>query len=165
MTLSRWLAAWMMSVMVGGALVLAQARAVSDQDKVIGAWELDTAASHYSPGPAPAKEIRTYEDDHEGVKATIVMTDAEGQQRSVEYVASYNDVVAIVTGSERIDAIRMRKVNDTTAESTLSYQGKVVGTAKRVISPDGRSMTITFKRDAPSPVDNVAIYRKVAADR
>ena len=145
------------------AAALAQGRTAPQADPVIGVWQLDTARSHYSPGPAPLSEVRTYEFEHEGIRATILTTDAQRQERMVEYVASYNDVVALVTGSDQTDAITMRKVNDTTARATLSYQGRVVGTAERVIAPDGQSMTITFRRDAPTKIENVAIYRRVGS--
>jgi hypothetical protein len=150
---------------LGGAVVVAQDEASPGQpDLVVGAWQLDAAKSHYSPGPAPLREIRTYEHEHEGIRVTIHTTDARGQERMIEYAASYNDVVAIVTGSDQTDAITMRRINDTTARATLSYQGRVVGTAERVIAPDGQSMTITFKREAPTPIENVAVYRRVTAN-
>ena len=121
---------------------------------------LDPSRSKFSPGPGPTAETRTYQFEHEGLKARIVTSFADGQQSSVEYVASYNDVVALVTGSKEVDAIKMRKIDARTAESTLSQGGKVVGTARRVISPDGRTMTITVKRDQPTPLNNVSVYSK-----
>jgi hypothetical protein len=133
---------------------------VADQDMVVGAWVLDPAKSTFSPGPAPAAETRTYQFEHEGLRARIVTSFSDGQQSSVEYVASYNDVVALVTGSKEVDAIQMRKIDARTAESTLTLGGKVVGTAKRVISPDGKTMTITVRRDQPTPLNNVSVYTK-----
>jgi hypothetical protein len=161
MTALRWMSTLILALVVGTPLAAQEPPGASLPDPVIGVWQLDLAKSHYSPGPAPAKEVRTYEYEHEGIKATILTTDAQGRTSSVEYVASYNDVVALVTGSERVDAIKLRKINDTTAQATLSYQGRIVGTAKRVIAPDGRSMTITFERDAPTKVNDVAYYTKV----
>ena len=149
---------------LGGVALIAQERSAPQADPVIGVWQLDAARSHYSPGPAPRREIRTYEFEHEGIRATILTTDAQGQERMVEYIASYNDVVALVTGSDQTDAITMRKVSDTTARATLSFQGRVVGTAERVIAADGQSMTITFTREAPTPIENVAVYRRVGSE-
>jgi len=154
-------------VVVLSGMVAAQSRkdptppTPQSEEIVVGAWQLDLAQSHYQPGPAPRQETRTYEPGHEGLHATILTTDPQGQTHSIEYVASYNDVVAVVTGSNEVDAIKLRKIDDRTAEATLSYMGNVVGTARRVIAPDGRTMTITFQRDAPSKVENVAVYRKI----
>ena len=162
MTTTRRIVTCAMFIALGGALAAAEPQRTAPQDDpVIGVWQLDLAKSHYVPGPAPMREVRTYEYEHEGIKATIVTTDNNGRNAEVEYVASYNDVVALVTGSDRIDAIKLRKINDTTAEATLSYQGRSVGTARRVIARDGRSMTITFRRDEPTPINNLAVYTKV----
>ena len=156
----------LMLVAFGGALD-AQSRkdptppTPQSEDVVVGAWQLDLSQSHYQPGPAPKDETRTYESGHEGLHATILTTDQQGQTHSIEYVASYNDVVAVVTGSSEVDAIKLRKIDDRTAEATLSFMGKAVGTARRVIAPDGKTMTITFKRDAPTRIENVAVYRKI----
>ncbi len=133
---------------------------VADRDMVVGAWVLDPAKSTFRPGPGPAAETRTYQFEHEGLKARIVTSFSDGQQSSVEYVASYNDVVALVTGSKEVDAIQMRKIDARTAESTLTLGGKVVGTARRVISPDGKTMTITVRREQPTPLHNVSVYTK-----
>src|SRR4051794_37355496 len=65
----------------------------ADQDLVVGAWVLDRARSTFNPGPGPAAETRTYQFEHEGLRARIVTSFADGQQSAVEYVASYNDVV------------------------------------------------------------------------
>jgi len=64
------------------------------------------------------------------------------------------------TGSETSDAIRMRQIDAFTAEAELSLAGRVVGQTRRVVSPDGMTMTITLRRDAPVAVNNVTVYRR-----
>jgi hypothetical protein len=160
----RWGTGWIVVVVLSGTLAAQTERVPptpQSEDVVVGAWQLDLSKSHYQPGPGPKEETRTYEPGHEGIHATILTTDQQGQTHSIDYVASYNDVVAVVTGSSQVDAIKLRKIDDRTAEATLSFMGKVVGTARRVIAPDGKTMTITFKRDAPDAVDNVAVYRRM----
>jgi hypothetical protein len=134
---------------------------VQDQDLVLGAWELDLSRSTFSPGPPPRSEIRSYQEEHEGIKAEILTVNADGSKVHMQYVASFNDIVAAVTGSQQTDAIRMRKVDSHTAESRLSYQGQVVGIARRVVSQDGRTLTITLERSAPAAVHNVEVYKRV----
>jgi hypothetical protein len=135
---------------------------VQEQDAVVGSWELDLSRSSFTPGPPPRSEVRNYQQEHEGIKAEIVTIDADGSTHRIEYLASYNDVVAVVTGSSQTDAIKLRKVDAYTAESQLSLAGKVVGQARRVITRDGQTMTITLERTAPMPVKNVEVYRRVA---
>lgn len=133
---------------------------VQEQDQVLGAWVLDLSRSKFDPGPAPREEVRSYQQEHEGIKAEILTTTAEGAQNRIEYIASYNDVVALVTGSKQVDAIRMRRVDAYTAEVRLLLNGQDVGRARRLISRDGKTMTITYDRDAPTPVHNVEVYSK-----
>jgi hypothetical protein len=134
--------------------------AITEVDPVVGTWELDTTASTFAPGPPPKSEIRLYEPEHEGIKATVVTIYADGRRSIFEYVTSYNDVIAAVTGSDTSDAIRMRKVDTFTAEAELSLAGRNVGRTRRVISQDGQTMTIELHRTAPVVVNNVTVYRR-----
>jgi hypothetical protein len=134
--------------------------AITEVDPVIGTWELDVAASTFDPGPPPKSEIRQYEPEHEGIKATIVTTFADGRRTIFGYITSYNDVTVAVTGSDTSDAVRMRKVDGFTAEAELSLAGRVVGRTRRVISQDGQTMTIELHRTAPVAVNNVTVYRR-----
>ena len=118
---------------------------VQEQELVLGAWELDLSRSTFSPGPPPRSEIRSYQEEHEGIKAEILTVNADGSKMHMEFVASFNDIVAIVTGSQQTDAVRMRKIDAYTAESELSFAGKSVGRARRVVSRDGQTLSITLK--------------------
>ena len=67
-----------------------------------------------------------------------------------------------VTGTPAYDAITLKQIDDHTSVSTLSHAGMVFGTAQRVISPDGNTMTITFERKtSEDTVRNVAVYQRV----
>ncbi len=134
--------------------------AITEADPVVGTWELDLTASTFSPGPPPRSEIRAYEPEHEGIKATVVTVYADGHRSIFEYVTSYNDVTAAVTGSDTTDAVRMRKVDAFTAEAELSFAGRNVGRTRRVIAQDGQTMTIELHRNAPVAVNNVTVYRR-----
>jgi hypothetical protein len=133
---------------------------VQEQDLVLGAWELDLSRSMFSPGPPPRSEIRSYQEGHEGIKAEILTVNADGTKTHMEYTASFN-VIAAVTGSQQTDEIRMRRVDPYTAESNLSYGGKSVGVARRVVSKDGQSLTITLDRTAPTAVHNIEVFKRV----
>jgi hypothetical protein len=134
---------------------------VQEQELVLGAWELDLSRSMFSPGPPPRSEIRSYQEGHEGIKAEILTVNADGSKVHMEYVASFNDIIAAVTGSQQTDAIRMRKIDAYTAESQLSFGSKPVGRARRVVSMDGQTLTITLDRTAPIMVHNVEVYRRI----
>lgn len=134
---------------------------VQDQEMVLGAWELDLSRSTFSPGPSPRGEIRSYQEEHEGIKAIILTTNADGSKTRMEYVASFNTPTAMVSGSPQTDAIRLKIVDPYTAEGDLSYQGKSVGRTRRVVARDGQTMTITLDRTSPATVHNVFVYKRV----
>ena len=56
----------------------------------------------------------------------------------------------------------MKRVNDTTGESTFRLKGKVMAVNTRVLSADGKTLTITSKgRTADGKSRNdVAVYEK-----
>ena len=134
---------------------------VQDQELLLGGWELDLSRSTFSPGPPPRGEIRSYQEEHEGIKAIILTTNADGSKTRMEYVASFNVPTAVVSGSPQTDAIRLKIIDPYTAEGDLSYQGKPVGRTRRVVAKDGQTMTITLDRTAPAPVHNVFVYKRV----
>jgi hypothetical protein len=128
---------------------------------LLGTWRLDLAKSKYFPGPAPRSETRIYTADKDGVQGVINRVHADGRAEIIEYRANYDREQA-VTGTPAYDAIKLKKIDDYTSESTLSHAGMVFGTARRVISPDGNTMTITFERKtADDTIRNVAVYHRV----
>jgi hypothetical protein len=131
------------------------------QDLVLGTWVLNLEKSSYHSGPAPRSQTRTYEAVPEGIKATIVTVDPDGQSITARYAADYDSLEHPLTGSATIDAIALKRINALTAEATLTHARKLIGTARRVISEDGKTMTITYRgTENGRPVRNVAVYEK-----
>jgi hypothetical protein len=134
----------------------------SPEDLVIGTWILNLEKSSYDPGPPPRSQTRTYEAVPEGIQATIVTVDAKGRTVTARYTAKYDSLEYPLTGSATVDAIALKRVNARTAEATLSHARKHIGTARRVISEDGKTMTITFRGTDESgrQVVNVAVFER-----
>jgi hypothetical protein len=65
-------------------------------------------------------------------------------------------------GSGPADAIVMTKVDNQTAQAILKHGDTVVGTSRRIVSADGKTLTVTYKGTDPEgvSVDNVAVYEK-----
>lgn len=137
----------------------------SDEDLVLGTWILNLEKSSYDPGPPPRSQSRTYETAPEGIKATITTVDAKGQAVTARYTAKYDSLEYPLTGSTTIDAIALKRINAYTSEATLTHARKIIGNARRVISEDGKTMTITFRGtdEDGRAVTNVSVYEK--ADR
>jgi hypothetical protein len=131
-----------------------------DPDRMLlGVWTVDLARSRYYPGPPPVSETRTFTRDKDGVKGTVVRRLANGTQEMIEYRADFDQEYP-VSGTEAYDAVRFRRIDAYTADAVLSHAGRVYGTARRVISPDGKTMTITFRQEDESLVKNLVVYRK-----
>jgi len=152
-------------VAVGTNLVLtAQSTSPKEPDQLVGAWRLDVAKSRYRPGPAPTSETRTYVRMGENVVGVIQREFAGGRRERIEYTANY-DREYPVTGTEDYDMVVLKRIDRSTSEAVLSHAGRVFGTARRVIAPDGKSMTITCRRDSETGVSvlNFAYYDRLPA--
>jgi len=150
-------------VAVGTNLVLtAQSTSPKEPDQLVGAWRLDVAKSRYRPGPAPLSETRTYVRVGENVLGVILREFANGRRERIEYTANY-DREYPVTGTEDYDMVVLKRIDRSTSEAVLSHAGRVFGTARRVVAPDGKSMTITFRRDSETGVSvlNFAYYDRL----
>ncbi len=132
---------------------------VSTNDPLLGTWHLDRSKSTYRPGPAPRSQTRIYEKHQFGIKATVKTIFTDGRSTTVQSIYEFGKEEYPVTGSEEVDAIIVTRVSPYTHEATLSHAGQVIGSFRRVISNDGKEMTVTLKRSTP-PADNVEVYEK-----
>jgi hypothetical protein len=147
------------SVVNQGGGVRAQS-VTAEQDLLLGAWQLDLGKSRYIPGPPPRGETRTYVRDKDGMKGTIRRQRDDGREEVIEYRADFDREYPVM-GTEAYDTIRLKRVDPYTAEAVLSHAGRVFGTARRVVSPDGRTLTITFRQEDRGILEsNTAVYRK-----
>lgn len=127
---------------------------------LFGTWRLDLAKSRYTPGPPPRGETRIYARDATGVKGIIERHYADGRKEVIEYRADA-DQDSPVSGTQAYDTARFRRIDDNTTEAVLSHAGRVYGYARRIISADGQTLTITFRRlETGDMVNNVAVYSK-----
>jgi hypothetical protein len=148
--------------LIGAPLVLSSHAVRSDP--VLGVWNLNVAKSKFISNPAPKSQTRTYETHPQGIKATIKTTYADGKTSTIQYIASYDSVEYPVTGSLQFDAIAMKKIDDFTAEASLIHAGKEIASARRVISEDGKTMTVTFRMNVSGgEVTNVSVFEKDAS--
>jgi hypothetical protein len=153
----------LLTLVVSGSVVAqaAQSAAPDEHNQLIGVWNLNVARSTYSPGPAPKSETRTYVREGKDVQGIIDRAFADGRREHIEYTANF-DREYPVTGTDQYDHVILKRIDPRTAEAVLSHAGRVFGVARRVISNDGKSMTITFTREAVAGpgVRNVAFYTK-----
>jgi hypothetical protein len=150
-------AVWVSSVPVTGQ----QSPRPTEEDLVLGTWSLNVEKSKWIPGPAPRSQTRTYEAHENGVKATVKTVYSDGHSTSIEYVAKYDAIEYPLLGSPDAERVSLKKLSPHEAQVALGHAGKVIGTAHRVISRDGKTMTITYKGELEGrSVLNVSVYER-----
>jgi hypothetical protein len=132
----------------------------------LGVWELDPAQAAYELGAPPARGryALSYAGPH--LHFDIDWTTASGQEMSTT-------VDAIPDGQDHpyadnptfADTINYTLVDSQTLDSTAKLRGQITGYARRVLAPDGQSMTITQSGHGPDgrAYANRAVYRRVTA--
>jgi hypothetical protein len=96
------------------------------------------------------------------VKYTLKGIDAEGKPTLVQYTAKYDGKDYPVTGAQDFDAIALKRVDAVTAQATLKKGGKVTQTTTRVVSKDGKTLTLTTTgtNAKGQAVNNVLVFDK-----
>ena len=151
------------AVLIAAALVSLLPRAGAAQgNPMVGTWTLNVAKSKYSPGPAPKSTTVTWEAAGQGLKLTSKGVDAEGKPTNVQYTVNFDGKDYPVTGSSDFDAVALKKVDASTMEATRKMGGKMVQTARYVLSKDGKTYTVTAKgtNAKGQQVNNVVVYDK-----
>jgi hypothetical protein len=128
-----------MIAVVGGASIAA------DSDPVVGKWQLNTAKSTFSAGPAIKNQTRTY--SQSGDKITLVMTTvgADGKEVTTHTTYQLNGKDFPVTGAPDYDSLSAKRIDSNTAEFILKKGGKEMGTTSRKVSKDGKTLTTKTK--------------------
>lgn len=132
-------------------------------DPLLGTWKLNLTKSTYSPGPPPKSGTTTYEPyGKDGVKFTSDQVNAQGRSLHVTFVAEYDGKDYPVTGDPNRDAIFMKRIDAYATETTNRKDGKITTSSRRVVSKDGKTLTITTTGTNPQgqPVHNVMVYDK-----
>jgi len=137
---SRWIVYIVALTVVGfaGLELLAQA-----SDPANGAWELNLTKSKYASTPAPKSETRTIEVVGDRITFTARAMDADGKTTVSQFTANFDGKEYPLKGNPNYDSISLKRIDRFTTESTTLKAGKVVYRHRRVISADGKVMTLT----------------------
>ena len=114
-------------------------------DPVVGTWTLDVAKSKFSPGPALKSATRVYTESADGVTLDSKNVGADGKEISLHVAYKADGTSYPVTGNADADSVTPRSVSARTWDFTLAKAGKVVGTVHRVVSADGKTLTVKNK--------------------
>jgi len=131
-------------------------------DPALGTWRLNVAKSKYSPGPAPKSGTATFSAAGQGIKVVVEGAAATGDKTRFEYTANFDGKDYPMTGNPEADMVSIKRVNPTTVESMFKKGAKTMLTNTRVVSADGKTMTVTSKGtdSKGQTVNNVQIFEK-----
>jgi len=135
---------------------------LAQNDLAVGVWKVNPAKSRYDPGPVPSTGTTTITAVGPAIKISGRGVDAAGQPTLTEYTGAFDGKDTVVVGSPAFDSQSMKRIDANTTEVTRKRAGKIVQTALRVISPDGKTMTMTTTgTDGQGrKINNVTVYEK-----
>ena len=143
-------------------LVVTSASSIQAQpkDPVLGTWVLNVGKSKFSPGPAPKSQTRTYVVAGDKIAATFDGVGADGKAMKVDFTALADGKDYPYKGDPTADAISFHRIDANTVDASVKKGGKEVHHAKRVISKDGKTMTVTMTgKDAKGQaMHNVLVF-------
>ena len=147
----------------GLSLVTGSTRAAFAQsDPAIGTWRLNAAKSKYNPGPPPKSQTLTITVAGNGITVMSRGTDGAGKPLATDYTVAFDGKDVPVKGSPSYDMTSAKRVDANTTELTRRKGGKVVQTSRRVVSADGKTMTITTSgvNENGDRISNIGVFEK-----
>ncbi len=144
-------------------LTVSAPSAMSASDPFVGTWLMNVHKSKYPPGGCPKGMVIEMETAGHGVHYRSSTTHADGRTTKSEYIADYGGRQVVVTGSRGMMLpVSLKRVDSNTVVAYYMEGLQIVATSRRVVSKDGRVMTVTTtSRDrSGKSVTNVGIYER-----
>ena len=131
----------------------------ADPDPFLGKWKLNWDKSHSSE-PQPKSAIRTYRSAKNGVRVSEVQVDQSGKRAKLDYIAAYDGKEYPIPTAKDM-TVAFTRPEPHTVVGSAKRNGRVAYLFKRVVSSDGKTLTIEFA-DAPGATPaRVLVYDKV----
>lgn len=146
-------------------LMLSFNSAAQNFNPFAGNWVLDVAASNFTSGPAPQRQTRAYQIRGGGTFIFILDGMAADGSR-VHFSASYKydnlEYPLAGLNQEQALTIAYTRVNDRSVEFNIRAQGQITQSATKVVSDNGRTMTITVQVNNPQGphFTDILLFRK-----
>ncbi len=131
-------------------------------DAFLGTWELDASKNQYDLGDPPQSGLYIIEQQGEGYLVTMKWTNTAGESKEMAY-EGVPDGKTYPTEAPGVDSMSMTRVDDHTLDSAAMVGETVIALARRVLSEDGNTMTVTQRGKTPDGGEfaNVSVYTRV----
>ena len=127
----------------------------------VGMWKANVARSKYAPGTAASKSTTKIEAAGMGIKASIDTDYVDGTQGHWTFTANYDGKDSPITGNCPYgETVALTRVDPRTLKSVYKHNGMTTVTQTAVISPDGKTRTVTAtgKNLKGQALDNVTVF-------
>jgi hypothetical protein len=144
-------------------LLVACAMTFASTDPFVGKWVLNPGLSKYPSGTCPRYMVIEVERAGDGIHYRSDTTYANGATAHSEFTADYNSRQSLVIGNRgMLLPVSLKRWNSRMVLASYTRGMQVVATSLRVVSKDGRRMTIrtTSKDRAGADVVTVGVYEK-----
>ncbi|HTT19523.1 MAG TPA: hypothetical protein VMG82_11280 [Candidatus Sulfotelmatobacter sp.] len=135
--------------------------ACASDDPFIGKWILDPQHSRYPIGSRPTRMVIEMEPATRGIRYHSDTTYANRNTTHTEYTADYDGRQVLVWGTYGLLLpVSLKRIDSHTVVASYFKSFQVVATSRRVVSRDGRRMTITTtsKDSSGRKVTTIGIY-------
>ena len=117
---------------------------IAATDPFVGKWVLEACTSTYPAGGCPKSMTIEMETVGSGVRYRSDSAYADGRTAHAEYTAEYDGNQALVTGQHGLMLpVSLKKIDERTVVASYTKGLALVATSRRVMSEDGRHMTMT----------------------
>jgi hypothetical protein len=113
-------------------------------DAVDGSWKLNVAKSKFS-GAAPKSGTRVYSESADGTTLDQKVVGGDGKEMAMHVTLAYDGKSHPIAGNADADGGTGKAIDARTSDFTLTKGGKAVGTVHRVVSADGKTLTVHNK--------------------
>lgn len=131
-------------------------------DLFVGKWQLREA--DYESGEPPREATYTIDHDRGGYCVQMDWLTEDGEAMRAEFFAIPDGKQYPVDNPAAEDnTMSMVRVDERTLDSTVQQNGDVIAHARRMLSRDGNTMTITQSTSTPdgNTFQNVSVYARV----
>ncbi len=111
-------------------------------DPIVGTWKLNVAKSKFNTGAALIAGTRVYSEANGLYTLDQKLTGADGKETSLRIQYRDGEDVKDVAGPSGTDTTHAKKIDAKNWAFELKKDGKVVGHVHRVVSGDGKTLTV-----------------------
>ena len=138
---------------------IAFAAAQTDESAQMGTWKLNEAKSKFGPGAGKNTTVTYAAAGDNMVKIVTDGVDGAGKPTHTEWTGKFDGKDYKVMGTSDYDTRSYIPAGKHSLSMTLKKGDKTVMTGKVMVSPDGKSRTVTTVGAEPS-MNNSAVYDK-----